>query len=100
MDLGLQGKVALVQAASKGLGRASASALAQEGAAVTIGARNGDMLNQTAQEIERASGSSVLAIPCDVTRPEDLQAIVEATIQRFGRLDILVNNAGMLCVGK
>lgn len=94
MDLGLQGKVALVLAASKGLGRASASALAHEGAAVTIGARHKDVLEKTAQEIQKSSGSRVLAVPCDVTRPEDLEAIVTATVQEFGHLDILVNNAG------
>lgn len=94
MDLGLQGKVALVLAASKGLGRASASALSHEGAAVTIGARHGELLARTAQEIEKDSGSRVLAVPCDVRRPEDLEAIVTATVQEFGRLDILVNNAG------
>jgi 3-oxoacyl-[acyl-carrier protein] reductase len=94
MDLGLQEKVALVLAASKGLGRASASVLAHEGAAVTIGARHADILQQAALDIEKSSGSRVLAVPCDVTHPEDLEAIVTATIQEFGRLDILVNNAG------
>jgi 3-oxoacyl-[acyl-carrier protein] reductase len=94
MDLGLQGKVALVMAASKGLGRASASALAHEGASVTIGARDSETLTQTAQELGKTSESRVLAVPCDVTNPEDLATIVETTIQEFGRLDILVNNAG------
>ncbi|GHO93546.1 oxidoreductase [Reticulibacter mediterranei] len=94
MDLGLQGKVALVMAASKGLGRASASALAHEGVSVTIGARDSEKLTQTAQEIGKTSESRVLAVPCDVTHPEDLATIVETTMQEFGRLDILVNNAG------
>ena len=94
MDLGLKGKVALVLAASKGLGRASAAALAAEGARVTIGARNRQELAKTAQEIEQDSGSQVLAVPTDVTRAEDVAAIVAATVNTFGRIDILVNNAG------
>jgi 3-oxoacyl-[acyl-carrier protein] reductase len=94
MDFGLQEKVALVMAASKGLGRASAAALAAEGARVTIGARSAQALEQTAQEIQQATGSRVLAVPTDVTRAGDLEAIVAATVREFGRIDILVNNAG------
>ena len=93
-DLGLKEKVALVLAASKGLGRASAAALAAEGAAVTIGARNKQVLEQAAQEIQRESGSRVLAIPTDVTREEDIEGIIAATVRAFGHIDILVNNAG------
>ena len=94
MDLGLKDKVAIVLAASKGLGRASAAALAAEGARVTIGARNASTLERTAQEIERASGSQVLAVPTDVTKPDEIEALVAATVQKFGHIDILVNNAG------
>lgn len=94
MDLGLRDKVAIVLAASKGLGRASAAALAAEGASVAIGARHSEELEKTAQDIRGASGSKVLAVPTDVTKPEDLQAIVNATVREFGRVDILVNNAG------
>jgi 3-oxoacyl-[acyl-carrier protein] reductase len=90
MELGLKGKVALVPAASKGLGRASAVALAAEGASVTIGSRNRQLLEKTAQEIQQETGSRVLAFPIDVTRAEDLEAIVTATVREFGRLDILV----------
>ncbi len=100
MDLGLRDKVALVLAASKGLGRACAAALAAEGAHVTIGARNEQVLEKTAQEIQRASGSRVLAVPTDVTRQENLEAIVAATVREFGRIDILVNNAGGPPAGK
>lgn len=94
MDLGLRGKVALVLAASKGLGRACANALAAEGACLMIGARNQRLLEQTVQEIRQMTGSPILAVPTDVTNLEDLEAIVAATIEEFGRLDILVNNAG------
>lgn len=94
MDLGLREKVAIVMAASKGLGRASAGALAAEGTRVTIGARGAETLEKTAQEIQQATGSRVLAVPTDVTRAEDMEGIVAATLREFGRIDILVNNAG------
>ncbi len=94
MNLELQGKVAVVLAASKGLGRASALALASEGAFVAIGSRDRLALEKTAQDIQEQTGSRVLAVPCDVTREEDLHAIVAKTVEEFGRIDILVNNAG------
>lgn len=94
MDLGLHGKVALVLAASKGLGRASAAALAKEGVAVVIGARNRELLARTAQEIEQESGSRAVAVPTDVTQAVDIQRIVATAVKEFGRLDILINNAG------
>jgi len=94
MDLGLQDKVAIVMAASKGLGRACATALAAEGARVTIGARGTQALEKTAQEIQQATRSRVLAVPTDVTKAEDVEAIVAATVREFGHIDILVNNAG------
>ena len=100
MDLGLRDKVAIVMAASKGLGRASAAALAAEGTRVTIGARDARVLEKTAQEIQQATGSRVLAVPTDVTRAEDMEAIVDATVREFGRIDILVNNAGGPPAGK
>lgn len=94
MNLGLQDKVAIVLAASKGLGRASAEALAAEGARVVIGSRNSEQLAQTARDIHEKTGSAVLAVPTDVTKPNDLEAIVGATVRAFGHIDILVNNAG------
>ena len=94
MDLGIKNKVALVLAASKGLGRASASALVAEGAQVVIGSRNKEQLEQTAQQIRQESGSAVLAIPTDVTRDEDIKALVAATVHELGHIDILVTNAG------
>ncbi len=100
MDLGLRDKVAIVLAASKGIGRASATALAGEGARVTIGARGAQMLEKTAQEIQHSTGSRVLAVPTDVTKPQDVEAIVTATLREFGRIDILVNNAGGPPAGK
>jgi len=93
MDLGLRGRVALVTAASKGLGRASALALAEEGTTVAICARGTDALRTTEQELA-AAGGDVLATVADVTEPDSPRRLVEATVERFGRLDIVVANAG------
>ena len=92
MDLGIAGRVALVTAASKGLGLASAMALAQEGAKVVICARGEEAL--AAAEAQLAAHTEVLAIPDDVTEPEAPARLVQAAVLRFGRLDILVANAG------
>jgi 3-oxoacyl-[acyl-carrier protein] reductase len=94
MDLGLQDKVALVTAASKGLGGAVALRLAQEGASVAICARDEARLSETAAEIEAQAGRPVLALPADVADPETAGSLVEAVVERFGRIDILVTNAG------
>jgi 3-oxoacyl-[acyl-carrier protein] reductase len=100
MDLGLNGKVALVLAASKGLGRACAEALAKEGASAVISARNRQALEQAAKEIQQSSGSRILAVPADVTKVEDVETFVAAAVEEFGRVDILVNNAGGPTPGK
>lgn len=94
MDLGLKDKVALVAAASKGLGKAVAMGLAREGAKVAICARGEETMKATAQEIEAATGSEVLAIRADLTKPSDIKHLVETTAQHFGRIDILFTNAG------
>lgn len=94
MNLGLKDKVALVTAASRGLGKALAMRLAQEGADITICARGEDSLQETAAEIETKAQQRALALPADVTDPTAADRLVEATVERFGRLDILVTNAG------
>lgn len=94
MDLALGGKVALVLAASKGIGRACARSLALEGVSVVMGSRDQEALTQAAREIEQESGSRAVPVPTDVTRAEDIQNIVETAIREFGRLDIVVNNGG------
>lgn len=94
MDLGIRGKVAIVLAASKGLGRACAAALAEEGVNLVIGARNQQVLEEAARQIERTTGSKVLAVPTDVTKAEELKRIADNAIHEFGHVDILVNNAG------
>lgn len=100
MDLQLNGKAALVMAASKGLGKACAIALAMEGVDVMIGARNGEALERTADEIWRLGKGRVMAVPVDVNKPADTENIVAATAEAFGRIDILVNNAGGPPFGK
>ena len=94
MDLGLDGKVALVAASSKGLGKASALALAREGARVTICARTAEDLEAAAAEIKQETGAEVLAVPADLTRSVDIDNVVNATVERFGGVDILVDNSG------
>ncbi|MHB1355355.1 MAG: SDR family oxidoreductase [Anaerolineae bacterium] len=94
MDLKIAGKVALVVAASKGLGKAAAMALAQEGVRVCIAARDVNTLNLAAEEIQQASGIRVLAVPADVTVRQDLERLAQQVRQDLGSIDILVNNAG------
>jgi 3-oxoacyl-[acyl-carrier protein] reductase len=94
MNLGLQGKVALVAAASQGLGRAVAEELAAEGASLVLCARGNDALQATCAAIAAASGVPVLGVAADVAHPADVARVVQAARERFGRLDILVTNAG------
>lgn len=94
MDLGLEGKVALVMAASKGLGRAVATELAREGARVVISSRDEDALSQTAAEMSEETGGEVEHRAADITRAEDVQALVSHAADRFGGVDVLVNNTG------
>ncbi|MDE3167029.1 MAG: SDR family oxidoreductase [Acidobacteriota bacterium] len=90
MDLGLNGKVAMVAASSQGLGFAIASALAREGARVSIAARKRDTIAAAAAKI----GGDVLATAADVTQPDGIEAWHRATVERFGGVDILVTNSG------
>ncbi len=94
MEFGLTGKVAAVAAASRGLGRAVAEALAREGCDVAICARNRDRLERTAGEIAQATGRNVLPVAVDLTTAEGPAAFVEATVAHFGKLHILFSNAG------
>lgn len=94
MDLGLKNKVALVTAASQGLGLAVAKALAVEGARVAICARNGERLATAADEIHAAGGGDVLTVVADVSQGDDARRFVDQAAARFGRVDILVTNAG------
>jgi 3-oxoacyl-[acyl-carrier protein] reductase len=93
MDLGLAGRVALVTAASRGLGLASARALAAEGMSLVICARGSKQLEAAANDL-RARGARVEALSLDVSQPEAAEQLIDLVEQKFGRLDVLVNNAG------
>src|SRR5580765_8130222 len=100
MDLGLRGKVALVAAASKGLGRAVAEELAAEGAKLALCSRNAEAIEAVGREIAGAAGVEVLAKACDISRPAEIGAFVEATLEKYGRVDILLTNSGGPPAGK
>jgi citronellol/citronellal dehydrogenase len=87
------GLVALVTGCGTGIGRATALELARTGAGVAICGRRSELLDETRAAIETAGGQC-LALPTDVREPEQVDALVEAVLERFGRIDILVNNAG------
>jgi len=95
VELGLQGRVALVTGGSKGIGRACAAAFAAEGARLALCARGAEGLARVAEELG-AKGAEVLTIPADLAEPEAARRVVEGVLARFGRLDILVNNAGAI----
>jgi len=94
MDLGLTGRVAIVAAASKGLGRAVAEELAREGAQVAICARTASTLEETAAHIQKTTGRQVLHQAMDVTDTTAVAAFVAGVEARFGRIDICVTNSG------
>ncbi|MCZ8511851.1 SDR family oxidoreductase [Paenibacillus filicis] len=94
MDLGLQGKVALVTGGSKGIGLETALVLAAEGAHVAICARDPEGLEKAAARILEQTGASALPIQTDVTSADDCLRAVREAAEHFGRLDIVINNAG------
>lgn len=91
----LRGKVAVVTGASRGIGAATATALAGHGVKVVLGARSADAVGRLAGTI-RAGGGEAMAQACDVVCHTDLDALIGAALDGFGRLDILVNNAGVI----
>ncbi|MGP4011055.1 SDR family NAD(P)-dependent oxidoreductase [Streptomyces sp. 4N124] len=93
------GRTVLVTGGGSGIGRATALAFAGEGAQVVVAGRRQEPLDETVALIERAGGKA-LAIPADVASAADLQAVVEATVDRFGSLDVAVNNAGVFRGGQ
>jgi len=98
MDLGLKGKVVLVTGGSKGIGKAIAEEFAKEGAHLSICARGQQDLANAAEGL-RQHGVTVAATPADVTKADDIQQVIAATIKQHGRVDILVNNAGSAWFG-
>jgi NAD(P)-dependent dehydrogenase (short-subunit alcohol dehydrogenase family) len=88
-------KVVMITGASRGLGRALALAFAQEGANLVLNSRNADSLDPVAREAED-TGVEVQVFPGDVSRSTHVEKLVDAAVERFGRIDVLVNNAGLL----
>lgn len=101
MDLGLRDRVAIVGGSSRGMGRATALALAREGASVTICARTESDLRKTEIEIARISSQQhVLAVASDLSQLDDIKRVVRNTFNRFGRIDVLVANLGGPSTGR
>ena len=94
MDLGIKGKVALVTAASKGLGRGCAEHLAAEGCKVALCARNKVELEQTAKDITRATGAETLAFTCDMSQADQINQLLQDVRSRWGDPEIVISNAG------
>jgi 3-oxoacyl-[acyl-carrier protein] reductase len=94
MDYQLSGRVAIVNAASRGLGRGVAEALAAEGARLVISSRTQADIERAAEQISAAHATDVLAVPADVSLPGTAERLVETAVDRFGAVDILINNSG------
>jgi 3-oxoacyl-[acyl-carrier protein] reductase len=94
MELGIQGRTALVTGASTGIGRAIAKALAKEGARVAIAARRENLLHEVSAEIQKDKGDKPVVIVCDLMGEKAPETIAKAALEGLGSVDILVNNAG------
>src|SRR5947208_4695279 len=94
MDLGLEGKVAVVAASSEGLGRAAALGFARERARVVLNGRRDDVLRETADAIARETGAEVEMVQGDLTSAADCERLIDRAVERFGVIDALVTNAG------
>lgn len=94
MDLGLNGATALVTGASKGIGKATALALAEEGCSVAINARGAELLEQAARELSEQTGAKVIGIAGDMSSAEEAERVTQEVISAFGHLDVLVTCAG------
>ena len=97
MDLGLKDKVAIITGSSRGLGLASAKALAAEGCRVTLCGRTEDTLHAAARDVSSLAGGDdrVLAVQVDLTHADGVQRVIDRTVERFGGLDVLVNNVAL-----
>ncbi|RLS55001.1 MAG: SDR family oxidoreductase [Planctomycetota bacterium] len=91
----LTGRVAIITGGSKGLGAAMAAGLASAGADVVLASRTLSEVEQVAKEIAQTYGHQALGVAADVTKPDDVEALVAQTLERFGKVDILINNAGI-----
>src|SRR5579883_2505177 len=95
MSNNIAGKVVVITGASSGLGEAAARLLCAQGASVVLGARRADRIQSLAKELT-GSGGNALAIRTDVTRREQVQALVDAAVRSYGRIDVMINNAGLM----
>ena len=94
MELGLKGRVAVITGGSKGIGKAIAQAFAAQGSNVVLLARGKDLLNQTAEQIRKESGVTVLAVPADITNSDSVNAAAAEAKKQFETIHVVVNNAG------
>jgi NADP-dependent 3-hydroxy acid dehydrogenase YdfG len=92
---GIDGKVVVITGASSGLGEATARLLSAQGAAVVLGARRVDRIQSLANELT-ASGGKALAVETDVTQRDQVQRLVDAAVETYGRIDVIINNAGLM----
>ncbi|WP_341316976.1 SDR family oxidoreductase [Paraburkholderia sp. IMGN_8] len=95
MGSNIEGKVIVITGASSGLGEATARHLSAQGAKVVLGARRAERIQSRAEDIVR-NGGKAIAVATDVTRHEDVKALVDAAVQAFGRIDVMINNAGLM----
>ncbi|MEX2581830.1 MAG: SDR family oxidoreductase [Gemmatimonadota bacterium] len=93
--LDLSGKAAVVTGASKGIGYAIAQSIAAGGADVMICSRSREEIEEAAARLDAADGGTVVGVPCDMRNAQDVERLIGAAVERFGRLDILINNAGV-----
>ncbi|WP_034925287.1 SDR family oxidoreductase [Gillisia sp. CAL575] len=97
MENNIKGKVVVITGASSGLGETTARHLASKGASVVLGARRIENLEKIAKEI-RENGGKVEVLKTDVTKPEDVKALVDKAVSAFGKIDVLINNAGLMAI--
>jgi NADP-dependent 3-hydroxy acid dehydrogenase YdfG len=95
MSGNIKGKVVVITGASSGLGEAAARLLVAQGATVALGARRADRLQKLADELT-AGGGRALAVVTDVTQCDQVKKLVDAAVQKFGRIDVIINNAGLM----
>ena len=95
MTQGIKDKIVVVTGASSGLGEATARLLSAKGATVVLGARRADRLQLLAKDLQ-ARGGKALALTTDVTRREQVKALVDSAVQTYGRIDVMINNAGLM----
>ena len=95
MTKGIKNKIVVVTGASSGLGEATARLLSAQGATVVLGARRADRLQSLAKDLE-SRGGKALALTTDVTRREQVKALVDSAVQTYGRIDVMINNAGLM----